>query len=186
MKTRESGMPPEEMWRSFFDPETTLLKLGLTVDCKRVVDFGCGYGTFTLPAARMIRGSVDALDIEPDMIAATSARAAELPNVNVRQRDFVVEGCGLSNGAADYAMLFNILHAVEAPMLLAEAKRVLKIGGKLGVMHWNYDPNTPRVPGMHIRLRPEQCAEMVGQAGFSVSELVDLPPYHYGFIAKRV
>ena len=24
MKTRESGMPEEEMWREFFDPEATL------------------------------------------------------------------------------------------------------------------------------------------------------------------
>ena len=30
MKTRESGMPDEGMWASFFDPEATLRKLGLT------------------------------------------------------------------------------------------------------------------------------------------------------------
>ncbi len=43
-------------------------------------------------------------------------------------------------------MLFNILHAAESGALLAEARRVLKVGGKLGVMHWNYDPTTPRGP----------------------------------------
>ena len=30
MKTRESGLPPEEMWSEYFDPNTVLKKLGLT------------------------------------------------------------------------------------------------------------------------------------------------------------
>ena len=58
MKTRESGMPDEERWSSFFSPEETLIKLGLTDRCCDVVDFGCGYGTFTIPAARIVQGIV--------------------------------------------------------------------------------------------------------------------------------
>ena len=185
MKTRESGMPPEEIWHSFFDPETTLRKLGLTADCRCVVDFGCGYGTFSIPAANMVRGDVYALDIEPEMIEATRAKSAGLSHLKVCQRDFVMEGCGLTGGVADYVMLFNILHAAEADQLLAEARRVLSAGGKLGVMHWNYDPLTPRGPSMEIRLQPEQCLDLVRRAGFSVGKLVDLPPYHYGFVGTK-
>jgi SAM-dependent methyltransferase len=186
MKTRESGMPPEEMWRSFFDPDTTLRKLGLSADCQCVIDFGCGYGTFSIAAARMVRGDVHALDIDPEMIETTRVRASGLPNLKPQLRDFVVEGCGLAPGAADYVMLFNILHAAEADKLLAGARRVLKTGGKLGVMHWNYDPRTPRGPSMDIRLRPQQCLDLVASAGFYVEELVDLPPYHYGFVAEKL
>ncbi len=76
MKTRESGMPDEQMWSSFFTPEQTLAKLGLTESCRDILDFGCGYGTFTIPAARVIRGTVRALDIEPEMVEATGARQA--------------------------------------------------------------------------------------------------------------
>jgi len=185
MKTRESGMPPEEMWQSFFDPQTALVQLGLSSDCRCVVDFGCGYGTFSIPAAKIVRGIVHALDVDPDMIAATAAKARrqQLANLRVCQRDFVETGCGLPDGAADYVMLFNILHAAEAANLLAEAHRVLQAGGKLGVMHWNYDPATPRGPSMPIRLKAQQCVAMVKQAGFETGNLVDLPPYHYGFIA---
>ena len=64
MKTRESSMPEEPMWDEFFDPEAVLKKLGLTLACENVVDFGCGYGTFTIPAARIASGIVYALDIE--------------------------------------------------------------------------------------------------------------------------
>ncbi|MGC8561192.1 MAG: hypothetical protein ACP5O1_11005 [Phycisphaerae bacterium] len=54
MKTRESGMPEEQMWASFFSPAQTLAKLGLTGLCRDVADFGCGYGTFAIPAAKVV------------------------------------------------------------------------------------------------------------------------------------
>ena len=119
MKTRESGMSDESMWDSFFDPPTVLAKLGLTDQCRDVVDFGCGYGTFTIPAARIAQGIVHAFDIEADMVAATAARAkaAGLTNVRVWQRDFVTDGTGLTDASFDYVMLFNILHA-EDPLTL--------------------------------------------------------------------
>lgn len=185
MKARQSGMPSEELWHSFFDPATTLLKLGLIEDCGCVVDFGCGYGTFTVPAARVIQGNVYAIDIDPEMIAAIQVRSERHPNIYILQKDFVEDGCGLPEGSADYAMLFNILHAEESAALLKEAMRVLKPGGKLAVMHWNYDPATPRGPSMDVRLRPDACLELVISAGFTVGPLVDLPPYHYGFVSQR-
>jgi hypothetical protein len=40
--------------------------------------------------------------------------------------------------------------------LLREAYRILSHGGRLGIMHWNYDPATPRGPSMDIRPGPEQ------------------------------
>lgn len=182
-------MPPEEMWDSFFDPPSILSKLGLTSQCGDVLEFGCGYGTFTIPAAHIVRGTVYALDIDPEMIAATRAKAdaAKLRNIELRQRDFVVDGSGLSDGAVDYVMFFNILHAEERPLLLKEARRVLAAGGKLAMIHWNYDPGTPRGPSMSIRPRPEDCRAWVEQAGFTMLPpgQIDLPPYHYGFVFER-
>lgn len=55
MKTRESGMPDESRWSGFFAPEVALEKLGLNPDSGDVVDFGCGYGTFAIPAAKIVR-----------------------------------------------------------------------------------------------------------------------------------
>ncbi|MDZ4288271.1 MAG: class I SAM-dependent methyltransferase [Prosthecobacter sp.] len=184
MKTRESGMPPEEMWQTFFDPLVALVRLGLTSECACVVDFGCGYGTFSVPAATMVRGVVHALDIDAEMVSATKAKGEEmhLDNLKAAVRDFVAVGSGLEDGSADYVMLFNILHAAESDVLLKEARRVLRRGGKLGVMHWNHDPSTPRGPSMAIRPKPEQCMRMVEEAGFEMSPLIDFPPFHYGFV----
>jgi len=177
------------MWQAFFDPQAVLKKLGLTEHCSNVLDFGCGYGTFTIPAAQMIRGTVYALDIAPEMLAATSAKvdAANLRNVELRQGDFTVEGSGLPDGSVDYVMLFNILHADERLALLKEAWRVLADDGKLAVIHWNYDPSTPRGPSMSIRPRPEECHSWAEQVGFVLLPpgQIDLPPYHYGFLFTR-
>ena len=190
MKTRESGMPDEEYWSSFFQPEWVLTQLGLTGECNNVVEFGCGYGTFTIPAASKVRGVVYAVDIERGMIELTAAKAKKqgLQNVNALQRDFVSEGTGLPDHSMNYAMLFNILHADQPDVLLQEAWRGLSPGGLLGIMHWNYDPSTPRGPSMSIRPRPEQCRTWAESVGFTslTDQPIPLPPYHYGWIMQRV
>ena len=188
MKTRESGMPPEEMWQSFFDPNGVLTKLGLDSNCRDVLEFGCGYGTFTIPAAQRIRGTVYAIDIEPEMLAITGAKAKAVgaANIELLQRDFVVDGSGLADRTVDYVMLFNILHAQERMALLREARRVLRPHGKLAIIHWNFDASTPRGPSMSIRPKPGQCrawAEEVGFAAISPAD-IDLPPYHYGLVLE--
>jgi SAM-dependent methyltransferase len=189
MKARQSGMPEESTWAGFFTPEVVLRILGLAPSCGDVVEFGCGYGTFTIPAARMVAGTVHALDIEPEMIRATGAKAHEagLMNVRTRLRDFVADGTGLPDASVDYAMLFNILHAERPEVLLRETFRVLTSGGLLAIVHWRYDAGTPRGPTMDIRPRPEQCRDWAEQEGFRLLPpgIIDLPPYHYGMVLAR-
>jgi ubiquinone/menaquinone biosynthesis C-methylase UbiE len=188
VKTRESGMPDEEMWQTFFSPSETLLTLGLLGNMSEVAEFGCGYGTFTIPAAQITNGTVHAFDIEADMISSTRAKAQQynLSNIRLSQRDFVSGGTDLPDNSVDYVMLFNILHAEAPDILLAEAFRILRGGGKLGIMHWNYDPTTPRGPSMDIRPKPQQCVEWAANAGFVILQpSIDLPPYHYGIIAQK-
>jgi SAM-dependent methyltransferase len=187
MKTRESGMPDEPVWESFFKPMEVLQALGLVRETERVVDFGSGYGTFSLAAARMIKGEVVGLDIEPVLIDLCRQKALEvgLRNARFECRDFVANGTGLPADSASYVMLFNILHAEQPEILLREAHRILAPDGLLAIMHWNYDEKTPRGPSMTIRPRPEDCRNWVELFGFAdVRPCIDLPPWHYGFTAK--
>ncbi len=102
------------------------------------------------------------------------------------QRDFVADGTGLPDASVDHVMLHNILHAEEPLVLLSEALRILRVGGTLGITHWNHDPRTPRGPSMCIRPRPGQCAAWAEAADFSiVRHHIDLPPYHYGVLAQK-
>ena len=189
MKVRDSGMPDEEMWDGFFEPAKVLATFGLDRGVQDMVEFGCGYGTFTLAAAGIASGTVHALDIEPEMKAVVQqkCRDAGVKNVAVTLRDFVATGTGLADNSMDAALLFNILHHEEPVALMKEALRVLKPDGKLAVIHWNYDPATPRGPAMEIRPRPEQCIEWGREAGFRFNERnrYDLQPYHYGLLFRK-
>ena len=187
MKARESGMPERKIWENFFDPARILITLGLNGQISDVVEFGCGYGTFTVPAAKVIKGKIYALDIDPEMVRITSEEAKKygLNNVQTVLRDFIVEGSSLPDGSVDYAMLFNIIHLEKPMVLINEAQRILKDGGKLGIIHWNYDPKTPRGPSMDIRPKPEQCIKWAESLGFGNPVQYDLKPYHYGIVLTK-
>lgn len=128
MKGRESGMPEASYWETFFNPRCILQRLECQGSVGDVVEFGCGYGSFTLPAAQLVAGRVYALDIETDMVAETARKAKEagLGNVFAEQRDFVASGCGRPNDSVGYAMLFNILHIEDPVGLLRQGKRTKK------------------------------------------------------------
>ena len=187
MKVRESGMPEETMWEGFFKPVKILETLGVTNRIKDVAEFGCGYGTFTIPTARIVSGIVYALDIDPEMIRITQRKATDngLKKVETILRDFIADGTGLDDEGVDYVMLFNILHLEEPMKLLKEAYRILKPRGKIGIIHWNYDPSTPRGPPMEIRPKPEQCMDWAENSGFSSLTRYNLKPYHYGLAGVK-
>jgi len=191
VKARESGMPEEAYWESFFDADAVIKVLfnasGLAGN---LVEFGCGYGTFTIPAALHTDGVVTALDIEPLMVdrVRQQAETQELSNVRAEVRDFVFHGSGLEPGSQDHALIFNLLH-LEAPvLLLQEAHRVLRDNGMLFVIHWRSDIPTPRGPSLMIRPRPEQCQQWMAEAGFRNVGEVNIQhccPYHFGLVARR-
>lgn len=180
-------MPKEDLWSEYFDPNKVLELLGVNSKIVNVADFGCGYGTFTIPAARIIAGKIYAFDIEPEMIKTVEQKAKKLSlsNVEVILRDFVSKGSGLKDGSVDYVFLFNILHIEKPETLLKESYRILNAGGRVGIIHWNYDPATPRGPPMDIRPRPEQLRCWAESVGFIFEKRLDLKPYHYGLVLRK-
>ncbi|MFA6980510.1 MAG: class I SAM-dependent methyltransferase [Ignavibacteriaceae bacterium] len=188
MKIRESGMPDETYWESFFDTQYIFSQLQLDNKIYDVAEFGSGYGTFTIPAAKIIKGNVYAFDIDAIMIERLNKRISEenLSNIKVFQQDFVKAGTKLKDRSIDYAMLFNILHAEEPVALLTEVYRILKPGGKVGIIHWIHSQTTPRGPSMDIRPSPLQCVGWLREANFGIIKTdVSLPPYHFGIIAAK-
>jgi SAM-dependent methyltransferase len=189
MKLRESGMPEEEYWESLFDVELILDRMGIDATVQDVAELGCGYGTFTLPVARRIRGVIETCDVEPTMVDRTIQRAQEagLDNVRAEVRDVLAEGFGGEPETKDACLLFNILHGEEPERLLAHAARVVRPGGRVLVIHWRYDPATPRGPNLEIRPRPEQIIDWAQRTNMLrfVSPVLDLPPWHYGLRFAR-
>jgi SAM-dependent methyltransferase len=190
MKVRESGMPEEAYWETLFDVPLVLDRLGIDVRLRNVVEFGCGYGTFTIPVAKRISGTLTTFEIDPAMVERTRERAgaAGAYNVGYLVRDVFADGFGGEAGSKDACLLFNILHCEEPVKLLAEAARVVRPGGVVLVIHWRCDPATPRGPSMEIRPRPEEIVEWAARTGLLEAEgpPIDLPPWHYGLRLRRL
>jgi SAM-dependent methyltransferase len=179
MKYRESDMPDERQWRGFFDPEKILR--ALDAGGKILLDIGCGYGTFLIPAAAMAE-KVIGIDIEEAMIRACreKVRQNRLGNVELIQGDI----SRAPRSAADYICLFNILHCENPRALLAAARSLLAEKGRIGVIHWKRE-NTPRGPSMDIRPSPEDIILWAAGAGLAPLKQLDLPPYHFGLLFRQ-
>jgi SAM-dependent methyltransferase len=182
-------MPEEDAWAGFFNPRCILERLDLPGASGDVVEFGCGYGTFTVPAAQLSTSTVYAIDIEAPLVAETvrKAREAGLTNVVGEVRDLLAAGCGRPDASAGYAMLFNLLHVENPVGLLREARRVLRPDGRVAAIHWRDDVPTPRGPSLPIRPTAEQCRYWGEEAGleFVRYESLCCCSWHWGLALRR-
>lgn len=186
MKVRESGMPDEGYWNSFFDADCLVdILVADEVNQGDIVELGIGYGTFTIPAARKTSGIVHGIEIEADLVSLVQNKCERygIRNVHLETRDFVLDGTGLNKEIATHVMIYNLLH-IEYPVeLLKEAYRILKSDGVVSIIHWRRDIFTPRGPSLDIRPGPEKCIQWGKQAGFQHTEMKDISagaPFHYG------
>lgn len=189
MKVRDSGMPPESVWTEFFNSDELLYKMQINSSVNHLVEIGCGYGTFTIPTAKIIGGILFAFDIEEEMIVSLSRRLEELQikNVVLEKRDILVNTTGLPAESADYVMLFNILHNEKPMEFLDEACRILRPGGKAGIVHWRSDIDTPRGPDDTIRPTPDKILEWIDNSKFfQVDESFHLGSYHFGMMLMKI
>ncbi|OGS60099.1 MAG: hypothetical protein A3J79_05485 [Elusimicrobia bacterium RIFOXYB2_FULL_62_6] len=190
MKVRDSSMPEAGYWESLFDVPLILDRMGVDASVRDLAEFGCGYGTFTLPAAERITGALYALDLDEEAMVVARARAAAAGagNIVFSRRDFLEEGTGLPDAGVDYVMLFNILHHEQPAEIVEEARRVLKPGGRIGAIHWIHSAATPRGPALDIRPKPDAIIELMRRHGFRPAQEhpIDLPPWHYGVLALKL
>jgi len=106
------------------------------------LDFGCGRGTYTLPAARLVgnEGRVYAVDMNQDILdkLTSKAQAESLDNIIPLNTGGETK-INIADGSVDTVLLFDILNEYYFPdiksrrTLLDECRRILKPGGFLSV-----------------------------------------------------
>ena len=100
-----------------------------------ILDFGCGSGTYTIPAAKLVReeGKVYALDIDKRALDRMERKARDegLENI-VRIEISRDESIPLQDETVDFMLLIDVLHEIDdKEALFEEARRVLKPNGTL-------------------------------------------------------
>ncbi|WP_174732201.1 class I SAM-dependent methyltransferase [Mesobacillus harenae] len=190
MKYRDSGMPEQTVWDTFFNAEQTLELLEVSHNIKNLVDIGCGYGTFLLPASKIISGTAIGIDIDQhhlkicqNQIKNTGAQNIHLINGDISEEE-TIKAISTRVKEVDYITLFNILHCEEPLKLLENAYDLLKPGGQIGVIHWIHG-DTGRGPSLEIRPKPEAIIKWANTAGLTLLKQAALPPFHFGLVFKK-
>ncbi len=171
--------------RHWQDPEAILRDIGLKPG-DVFVDVGCGDGFFAIPAARMVgeSGRVLALDISLEPVKMLRERAEREGLSNIETTVGPAEKTVLCGSCADFVFFGIDLHDFAYPnLVLKNARVMLKPGGLLVDVDWK-KIETPFGPPLAIRFDEEKAAGLITDAGFTVIDTRQLPPWHYMIVAR--
>jgi ubiquinone/menaquinone biosynthesis C-methylase UbiE len=93
---------------------------------------------------------------------------------------------GLDSEIADVCLLAFILHEVkESERLMAEAFRLLKPEGKVVVVEWKAELDSPGPP-QRVRLTRGRVEQLFKQVGLALVEYIDWSGNHYVAVGGSV
>ena len=146
-------------FRDFFSPRKNTLAEVNIKPAFNIHDYGCGPGSYTTVAARLVgsSGKVYALDIHPLAIQQVQKIAIKkrLTNIITILSDCVT---GLPDESIDVVLLYDTLHDLSEPdKILAELHRVLKPDG---ILSFN---------DHHLKEENEIIARIAGRGLFKLS-----------------
>ncbi|MEK7617718.1 MAG: class I SAM-dependent methyltransferase [Patescibacteria group bacterium] len=174
------------MATKFINPSSVMAQTGL-MRGEVVADLGCGNGFYVLPAAQLAgpEGEVIAVDVQESKLAATVSIANQYGyrNIKVVRADLAKPLLEIPPASCDMVILSNIMHEIGQgrEMLLKNAYRILKTGGKIAVIEWKRELS-PIGPPINNRL-DQQAAEMVlMKAGFRKGKDLEADGYHYAVL----
>ena len=152
-----------------------------------VADVGAGTAYFALPIARAVvpGGRVFAVDMQPEMLEHLRGKLTDEPIALVHGS---ADATTLAGASVDLVFLANVWHEIDdRPAALAEAKRVLRPGGRVAIVDWNpvdaSETDPPGPPAAH-RLPAAQAVSDLRAAGLAASDPQAVGPHHYMVIAS--
>lgn len=179
----------------FLAPERIVNYFGLE-NGDYAADFGAGHGFFTIPMAKAVgnRGKVYAFDIQKSVleIVRAKARISHLLNIEIVWADLDEPGGSrLKDNFVDLVLAVNILFQAEKKdVLMQEAYRILRPGGRLAAVEWDLPENIEVSkfqvgPPAEFRLKKEEVKNLIAQAGFRLDREFEAGSHHYGLLFKK-
>jgi ubiquinone/menaquinone biosynthesis C-methylase UbiE len=187
-----TAMPDADWWQALWpDPRSVLVEMGIETGMV-VVDLCCGDGLFTAPLCSMA-SRVYAIDIDRQMLDRARTVIGEVTNCRFTVAD-AMNIQAVVPEPVDYIFLANTFHGVPDKTALARAvAAILTRRGLFGIVNWHHRAREetvvlgqPRGPRTEMRMEPDEVAAAVEPVGLRLARTVELPPYHYGSIFKKL
>jgi ubiquinone/menaquinone biosynthesis C-methylase UbiE len=169
--------------RSWYSPEAVLqnLRPGMIF-----IDIGCGDGFFSILAAKKVgsTGKVYAVDIDASAIGKLKQKTEVEGLKNLFAKVGKAEDTVFCTGCADFIFFSMDLHDFSEPVkALKNAKQMMKANGQLIDLDWK-KMNMSFGPPIAIRFNEEKASGLLRSAGFTITDIRDVGPYHYLIVAK--
>ena len=174
------------------DPAFVVAAVGIK-DGMDVIDLCCDDGWFTLAIAKIAR-RVTAVSNDAGMLGLTCIRMNENRIFNCAyQLADARELADFTSRPVDFVFMANSFHRVGDRMSLSRTVgETLRPGGRFAIVNWHQlsrEQTTvrgrPCGPRSELRLSPEQTVKIVKAGGLELSEIVEIPPYHYGAVFEK-
>lgn len=174
---------------TFSNPEENIKALGI-YEGMVVADLGCGTGSYTIPLAEKVgeTGRVYAVEVQKEFLAniKRAADAHGYKNVEVLWGDIeVLGGTKIKDESVDLVVVANVLfQAEDKPGLIREARRILKIGGKLFLVDW-VDSFMSLGPTQAMVVTKDSARALLEAEGFVLKNEVPVGEHHYGLVMLK-
>ncbi len=176
---------------ALLDANEVLRRLDIK-DSYVVADLGCGGGGhFVAPTAMMVgkNGKVYAVDIQKRVLQALKSQfeLQKLTNIELVWSNLELYGAAkIPDASCDVAMIVNVLFQnTKHDIILQEAKRFLRSGGRLAILDWK-EGSQPFGPPKELRIAKQKIREIAYEVGglFLIDEF-DAGRYHYVLVFRK-
>lgn len=136
-----------------------------------IADIGAGTGYFTIPFAERVdsTGCVFAVDVAPEMLERIRTKTVEKNVSNVRLAEGEAGATGLADSSCDLVFMANVWHEFDDhQMVLAEARRILNSKGRIAILDWRAELDSPPGPPRHHRISEDFARVQLAGADFAV------------------
>jgi predicted methyltransferase len=150
-----------------------------------VADLGAGTGYFSryLSAAVGERGTVFAIDTEPNLVMYLRERAEREQRPNVVPILASADNPRLPAGMVDLVLIVDTVHHIDDRVDYARRlQRALKPGGRVVVIDFKKDADISVGPPAEHRLARAQVIEEFQSAGYKLIAAPEVLPYQYFLI----
>ena len=163
------------------EEQTTTLIANMDIKPKDVIaDIGAGSGYHVFKMAPLAsEGSIYAVDIQVEMLAAIQARKEAGGFTNVEGVKGDIEGVNLPENTVDKVLIVDVYHEMSHPVeMMASIRKAMRAEGELFLIEYRGEDASVPIKELHEMTEAQAVSEMKA-AGFKLKKNIDNLPWQH-------